>query len=108
MIPAQGVDKTEFTGGIEQYNAASEEEQLQIREVPVDEFRVAIVISGLQDKEAATRYSRTVVQNRDLYSPLGTANYRNFLISADNFEVFLTEKNINDYMDFYKLIYLGE
>lgn len=108
VIPAQGVDKANFIGGIEQYNAASEEEQLQIREVPVDEFRVAIVISGLQDKEAATRYSRTVVQNRDLYSPLGTANYRNFLISADNFEVFLTEKNINDYMDFYKLIYLGE
>ncbi len=51
VIPAQGVDKTEFTGGIEQYNAASEEEQLQIREVPVDEFRVAIVISGLQDRK---------------------------------------------------------
>ncbi len=108
VIPAQGVDKARFSEGIEQYNAANEDVQLKTEEVPVDEFRVAVVISGLKDKEAATRYSRAVVQNRDLYAPLGTASYRNFLISEENFEVFLKEKNINEYMDFYKLIYLGE
>jgi hypothetical protein len=69
---------------------------------------VAIIISGLPDREAATRYSRTVVQNRELYAPLGEATYRNFLISTENFEIFLQEKNINEYTDFYKQIYLGE
>lgn len=107
VIPSQGVDKTRFIRGIDQFNGEFEGENLQVDETTIDEFRVAIVITGLPDKEAATRYSRTVVQNRDLYAPLGEATYRNFLISAENFEIFLQEKNINDYMDFYKRIYLG-
>ncbi|SHF57543.1 Tetratricopeptide repeat-containing protein [Mariniphaga anaerophila] len=107
VIPSQGVDKTQFVNGLEQFNKAGNNPSMGIKEVPIDEYRVAIVISGLSDKEAATRYSRTVVQNRDLYTPLGSANYRNFLISTENFEIFLKEKNINDYMDFYKLVYLA-
>jgi tetratricopeptide (TPR) repeat protein len=108
VIPSQGVDKTQFIRGIEQFNGEFEGENLQIKETAIDEYRVAIIISGLPDREAATRYSRTVVQNRDLYTPLGSANYRNFLISTENFEIFLQEKNINEYTDFYKQIYLGE
>lgn len=107
VIPSQGVDKTQFINGLNQFNQAGEYGTLKIEEVTIDDFRVAIVISELPDSEAATRYSRTVVQNRDLYAPLGTATYRNFLISTENFKIFLQEKNINAYMDFYKLIYLG-
>ncbi len=108
VIPAQGVDKTQFINGLEQFNQAGKNETMEIEEVTIDDYRVAIVISGLPDNEAATRYSRTVVQNRDLYAPLGAANYRNFLISTENFEIFLQEKNINEYTDFYKRIYLSE
>jgi outer membrane protein assembly factor BamD (BamD/ComL family) len=108
VIPSQGVDKTQFIRGIEQFNGEFEGENLQIEEAAIDEYRVAIIISGLPDREAATRYSRTVVQNRELYAPLGAATYRNFLISTENFEIFLQEKNINEYTDFYKQIYLGE
>jgi hypothetical protein len=106
VIPSQGVDKTQFISGLEQFNRAGDFGSLNIDEVTIDDFRVAIVISELPDSEAATRYSRTVVQNRELYAPLGTATYRNFLISTENFDIFLQEKNINDYMDFYKRIYL--
>ncbi|WP_147372213.1 type IX secretion system periplasmic lipoprotein PorW/SprE [Mariniphaga sediminis] len=108
VIPAEGVDKASFISGIEQFNTAGGGTSMKIEEMPVDEFRVAIVVSGLPDREAATRYSQTVVQNRDLYAPLGSASYRNFLISTGNFEVFLREKNITDYMNFYKLTYLNE
>lgn len=108
VVPSQGIDKTRFIAGIEQFNQAGGEEGMVIKETTIDDFRFAVIVSGLPDKEAATRYSRTVVQNRDLYAPLGQANYRNFLISDENFEIFLQEKNINAYMDFYKLIYLGE
>lgn len=106
VIPSQGVDKNQFINGLNQFNEAGEYGALNIEEITIDDFRVAIVISELPNSEAATRYSRTVVQNRDLYAPLGTATYRNFLISTENFKIFLQEKNINAYMDFYKLIYL--
>jgi tetratricopeptide (TPR) repeat protein len=106
VIPSSGVDQTQFIRGIEQFNQNMETDTLQIEEVPIDEFRMAVVVSEFPDREAALRYSQTVTQNRDLYAPLGNASYRNFLISSDNFPIFLQEKNINAYMEFYKQIYL--
>ena len=44
-------------------------------------FRQIMAISGLANKEDAMRYFSQLVQNRDLYKPLGNAVYRNFLIS---------------------------
>ncbi len=108
VIPAQGVDKPAFVEGLASFNDAGEGAGLSIREVPVDEFRNAVVVTGLPDRDSALRYSKMVVQNRDLYTPLGNASYRNFLISDDNFEIFLSEKNITGYMEYYKQIYLGE
>ena len=108
VIPSKGVDQAMFVRGIQEFNQSGQEISLEIKDVPVDEFRNAVVISGFSDKDIATRYSRTVVQNRDLFTPLGSASYRNFLISNENFDIFLKEKNITDYMDFYKLIYLED
>src|SRR5690606_36895948 len=71
VIPAQGVDKPAFVKGLELFNEAGEGAGLSIREVPVDEVRNAVVVTGLPDKEAALRYSKMVLQNRDLYAPLG-------------------------------------
>ena len=106
VIPAQGVDKNMFIKGLEEFNRAGSTDGLTITEASVDEFRIAVIVNGLSDKEAAIRYSRMVIQNRALYAPLENASYRNFLISTSNFDVFLTERNIADYMEFYKQIYL--
>ncbi len=109
VIPREGVDKAAFVRGIELFNASHESSgELSIREETVDDFRESIIISGFPGKETATRYFKTVVQNRDLFAPLGEGSYRNFLITEENFEVFLKKKNITDYMNFYKRIYLGE
>jgi len=108
VIPAEGVDKALFIKNLEEFNKTDTDAQLTISEAPVDEFRNAVIIGGLADRETAARYSRMVVQNRALYEPLGNASYRNFLISTGNFDVFLEEKNITDYMDFYKQIYLNQ
>jgi len=108
VIPAEGVDKTAFINGLKLYNQSNyAEANLKVEEKPLDDFRQIVVISGLANKEVAIRYFNQLKQNRDLYKPLGNADYRNFLISAQNFEVFQKEKNILDYMNFYKRIYLN-
>lgn len=106
VIPSEGVDRALFIRGIEQFNQNLENRDTQIEEVQIDEFRVAVIVSGFSGSEEATRYSATVTQNRALYDPLEHASYRNFLISAENFDIFLQEKNINDYVEFYKRFYL--
>jgi len=108
VIPSEGVDKAQFIEGIQLFNQNFEDVTLQIEETTIDTFRVAVVISGFAGKDPATRYSKTVTQNRELYNPLGSANYRNFLITSDNFTIFLHEKNINEYMEFFKRFYLSQ
>ncbi len=108
VIPLEGIDKEQFIGGINQYNQSNYPGiKLALEQMPLDDFRGIVLVKGLPDKATALQYSATLVQNRDLYKPLGNANYRNFLISNENLKIFLSEKNIIDYMNFYKRHYLG-
>lgn len=109
VVPLEGIEKEQFAEGINQYNKANYSSMsLALEELPLDNFRELLVVKGLPDKETALKYSANLVQNRDLYTPLGEANYRNFLISNDNLVIFLEEKNIIEYMDFYKSFYLNQ
>jgi tetratricopeptide (TPR) repeat protein len=106
-IPADGVNSEAFINGIKAYNKSNYADlNLTVEKQDLD-FRSLVVIKGLNDKETARKYFGVLVQNRDLYAPLGNAQYRNFLITEDNYKVFRQEKNIKEYMDFYKQIYLG-
>jgi len=109
VIPVLDIDQPAFISGIEQFNLASYANlKLKVEVQPLDEIRQIIRISGFSDKETASLYFTKVVNNRDLYVPLRQGNYRNFLITESNFDVFLKEKNILDYMNFYKRVYLGQ
>ena len=109
VIPVLDIDQPAFISGIEQFNLASYANlNLKVEVQPLDEIRQIVRISGLPDKETASLYFTKVVNNRELYIPLRQGNYRNFLITEANYEVFLKEKNILDYMNFYKRVYLGQ
>lgn len=109
VIPLIDIDQPAFISGIEAFNLASYATlSLKVEVKPLDETRQIVLITGLPDKETAMPYFTKVVNNRALYVPLRKANYRNFLISKGNFDVFVQEKNILDYMNFYKRIYLEQ
>jgi hypothetical protein len=107
VIPVLDIDQPAFISGIEQFNTASYANlNLKVEVQPLDEIRQIVRVTGLQDRETAALYFTKVVNNRDLYIPLRQGNYRNFLITEPNYDVFLKEKNILDYMNFYKRFYL--
>jgi len=108
VIPTLNIDQPAFLGGIEQFNTANFANlNLKLEVIPLDDIRQIVRISGLPDRQTAQPYFVKVVNNRTLYDPLRDGQYRNFLITKDNYEVFLKEKNITEYMDFYKRVYLG-
>jgi hypothetical protein len=79
---------------------------LTISEKQLDDSRNIIRVEGLGNSTRATAYFRQVVSNRAIFNPLGDATYRNFIITSANFEIFLQRKNITEYLDFYKKVYL--
>ncbi len=107
VIPQKGVDKKQFLDNIKNFNNSNYADlKIEIKESSLDNIRQLITLSGFDDKESAMRYFKTIVQNRDLYKPLGKASYRNFLISDKNYKTFLQDKNIKSYINFYKQTYL--
>ena len=109
VIPVLGIDQPAFITGIEEFNTASYNNlNLNVEVKQFDEIRQIVRISGLPDIETARLYFTKVVNNRDLYVPLRQATYRNFLITETNYNIFLEEKNIVEYMNFYKRFYLGQ
>lgn len=109
VLPKMGYFKDDFIAGIKDFNLANYESLgLNVKVVDLDDVREMVVIDGLENIQKAREYFSKVVQNRSLYTPLGTAQYRNFLISELNYNVFVNEKNISDYMTFYKHVYLGQ
>jgi hypothetical protein len=109
VIPAQGINKQAFISGIENYNRSNfANSGFVVEEQGLDAARHLVVVTGLNDEETARAYFDNVKRTRSLFAPIGNAQYRNFLISDANFNIFLQEKNIIEYMDFYKKVYLGQ
>lgn len=109
IIPSEGINRTAFVDGIKAYNDNNfANSNFTIEEKALDAIRHLVIVNGMSDKETARQYFSNVVRTRSLFAPLGNAEYRNFLISNSNFEIFLKEKNIKAYMDFYKSAYLGQ
>jgi tetratricopeptide (TPR) repeat protein len=108
VVPNEGINKEAFVNGIQKYNTDNfAGSGFTVTEQALDAVRQLIIISGMKDNETGRMYFSNLVRTRDLFAPLGNAEYRNFLISDENFNVFLQKKNITEYMDFYKKVYLG-
>jgi hypothetical protein len=107
IVPLQGYDKAALLSELKKFNDSGFLElHLTITEKQLDDIRNMIRVEGLGNITQATGYFRQVVANRAIFIPLGDASYRNFIITPANYEIFLQRKNITEYLDFYKKVYL--
>jgi tetratricopeptide (TPR) repeat protein len=69
--------------------------------------RETLIVSGIQNGDAALAYFRKIIQNRDLFIELENEDYLNFIISANNLEVLKKKKDVQEYLSFFRENYLG-
>lgn len=109
VVAKQGIDEEAFKNGLSGFAEANNPGQkLTVTTQPLDDFRNMIQISELPGRNAASQFFSKLVADRNLFVPLGQSEYRNFIITHENLEIFIKNKNITMYMDFYKKIYLGQ
>ncbi|TKG94505.1 tetratricopeptide repeat protein [Puteibacter caeruleilacunae] len=107
IIPAEGVERKAFVDGLKNYVAGRDLAGISVVEDVLD-FRVAVRIDGFKDGISALKFLRTITREESLFKPLETVQFRNFIITDANYQVFRKEKNIKAYMDFYKKFYLSK
>lgn len=102
VYDTENVNKKQLLAGIKRYNTRT----LQIEVRRLDDQREVLLVTNMRNKKQAMMYFRAIVTNRDLFEPVEKVGYRNFVISDENMEVFLKDKDSDKYLQFFKENYL--
>ncbi|MFA5327519.1 MAG: tetratricopeptide repeat protein [Prolixibacteraceae bacterium] len=109
IIPKEECNPDQLVESIRQYNKRNYPQQaLNVTFAMLDDFRLMVKVDGLSDIQAGLTYLRTIAVDQQVYGPIQNANYRNFIISPENLDIFRQNKNILIYMEFYKKFYLKQ
>ncbi len=102
IYPIANVNSQALIEGIKDYNTR----YLGIEVRKFDEKQDILLVTNMQDKKQAMMYFRAIISNRDLFAPVEKTGYRNFVISEENLEHLMQQKNIDAYIEFFKENYL--
>lgn len=107
IVPKEEVKSEELIAAIKQFNQKNYSSQnLQVTSSMLDDFRLMIKVEGISNAQAGLEYLRAIAKDSQVYGPIQDANYRNFVITPQNENIFRQSKNILTYMEFYKQFYL--
>lgn len=60
-----------------------------------------VSVKTFRNQRQASNYSKMIANSNDVFNKLKDANYKTFIISAENFVKLQKTKNINNYINFY-------
>jgi tetratricopeptide (TPR) repeat protein len=107
IVPKEEVNPDRLLESIRQFNQKNYSKLiLNVSSSMLDDFRLMVKVEGLPNADDGVKYLRTIANDKSVYGPLETANYRHFIITPENETIFRQNKNILIYMDFYKQFYL--
>ena len=66
-----------------------------------------IVVNNIGSKTEAMSYFRKLIKDESVYTQLENVDYRNFIISEENFKKFYVDKTLFPYLDFFHKNYLN-
>ncbi len=105
VVPKEEINADKLVEAIRKFNEKSYP-KLTVTSSMLDDFRAIIKVEGLADMSSGLAYLRAIVNDEQVYGPIQSANFRNFIITPENETIFRKDKNILTYMEFYKQFYL--
>ncbi len=73
----------------------------------LDQNRAMLVVKNLKNKEDALQYFHKMISNEAAFRGLEKVDYRNFIISKTNFNIFRANQNVEQYLNFYTKSYFN-
>ena len=107
LIPRAEINSESVKNAIETFNQQTYSSlSLSTEQSTFDAQNDLLKVSGFENKEVAMQYLRSIVRNDQVYGILTEVNYRNFIISKENYLIFTENKNISEYLEMYRAYYL--
>lgn len=82
-------------------------DDLSITSVFLDDTHQIITVSNFADKENAIDYYDAINRSEYIFTTIRNTDYKDFVISVDNYPVFYKNRGIEQYMSFYQENYMG-
>jgi tetratricopeptide (TPR) repeat protein len=76
-----------------------------VMNTPYDANYEIVTVKTFKNQRQSVNYSKMIANSEDVFSKLKSADYKVFVISADNYQKLQKSKNINDYLRFYSQYY---
>jgi hypothetical protein len=109
IIPKEEANQDQLLESIRQFNRQNNlNSSLNVSAAMLDDFRLMVKVEGLKTQTSGLEYLRSLARDQQVYGPIQNANYRNFIMTPENEAIFMKNKNILTYMDFYKKFYLKQ
>ena len=76
--------------------------------VPFDKDHKLLLVKDFKTAKTAGDYSKQIQENEKIFGEYDPSEYRQFIISTPNFEVFLKDKDIQKYLGFFSTMYFKQ
>jgi len=74
---------------------------LTVSNVFLDEANQIITIANFPQKNEAMNYLNSIKENKKVFENINNMDFKQFVISVENYPVFYKDKNISKYLEFY-------
>lgn len=102
ILPANSPNQTLLITYLTRFNAIGYRGSgIEITTRAFDDFRILVMVTGLQNKEKAESYFNNVQNDSRVSMSLRNIEYRSFLITGENLDALLESKDIQGYQKFY-------
>ncbi|MFH1321535.1 MAG: tetratricopeptide repeat protein [Bacteroidota bacterium] len=106
VVPDTSVDIIQLKTSVSDYNSNFfRMGRLDIDNMFLDAENQLIVVKKFKNMIKGIDYYDAIRENKTVLSAINPDNYQQFIISADNFLIFYDQKNIDDYLAFFKQNY---
>ena len=95
-------DGTNLVKAFEVFNQANfGSPKIKVTSGSLDEKRGILIVTGLGEKNSALAYLQRSVSDQSLNTSFKGINFRSMIISSENLKIFMNEKNVLQYMEFF-------
>ncbi|MGB3182511.1 MAG: tetratricopeptide repeat protein [Cyclobacteriaceae bacterium] len=102
MIMDKNIQINKLLGTIQSYNRTTfPAQQLNSGGMTYDKDRQMLIVRGLESKQSAQRYYDMFNGESAPLRNYGSDNFTNFVVTSDNFQLFIDNKDLENYLRFF-------
>lgn len=109
LFDKQDGDANRTLFNVSRYNSdAYNTRTFKVDRLSLNKNQIMIIVKGLKNKVDAINYFNGIITNEKAFKGLEDVDYRNFVISISNYNIFAKNQDVGEYLNFYLKSYFNK